>query len=419
MTELDSLTKKSTSYEEIDDFDDVPVGSASVFSTIFNLTNTIIGSGLLAVPLAFQYSGYIGGTVLLLLAWILSAFAMYQLTVVCIKTKLWTYKELSDKVGGKFVSVLVQLSVFCYCTGTCITYPIFLGGFIPHIFSIFFPNTILVDRHLNILIMSFCVIYPISMFKNLSALKYTSFLALICVVYTTLAIVIEFFTTYFDNYSTNPPTLFNFNVSFFRGFPYMTCAFTAHFNVLRFYLELKNRSLTKMTIAATSSTFISFIAYFTIGIFGYFSISPNVTGNILVDYPSDDYPMVVACLLFCIVMSVSFPLVHHAQREICDNLIFLNWTESTTRRISLSLILISVCLFLAVAVEEIGVVLGYNGSIFGVLIVYIFPSYLCFKIQEKWNVMSIVSLFIMALGFALMVLGVVLTALNQFKYFDD
>ncbi|KAL7720220.1 Amino acid transporter transmembrane domain-containing protein [Entamoeba marina] len=148
-------------------------------------------------------------------------------------------------------------------------------------------------------------------------------------------------------------------------------------------------------------------------------MSPNVSGNILVDYPTDDYPMLIACFLFCIVMSASFPLVHHAQRDIFDKLVFAGWKDSTTRRVSLSLVLISLCVFLAVAVEEINIVLGYNGSIFGVLIVYIFPAFFCFRTQKKWNLWKIISILLMILGVVLMVLGIVLTSLNQFGVFDD
>ncbi|KAL7720221.1 Amino acid transporter [Entamoeba marina] len=238
-SESDSLISSTYNVEINEQPPGEPVGKASPFSTVFNLTNTIIGSGTLAIPLAFQYSGYVGGTSLLLMAWILSAFAMFLLTKVSIQTGLWTYKEISEKVGGKVISLIVQFSIFCYTTGTCIAYPIFLGGFIPHICSIFAPNTILVDRHMDIMIVCFCIIYPISMFKNLDALKYTSLLALLCVIYTTLTATTEFFTTYLDNYQDNPPNIFNANISFLRGFPYMTCAFTAHYNVLRLYAELK------------------------------------------------------------------------------------------------------------------------------------------------------------------------------------
>ena len=76
-----------------------------------------------------------------------------------------------------------------------------------------------------------------SMFKNLSALKFTSFICLVCIIYTTITAIVEFFIKdeYFNNVHNGEITPFEANVSFFKGFPYMTCAFTAHYNVLRFY----------------------------------------------------------------------------------------------------------------------------------------------------------------------------------------
>ncbi|ELP94964.1 vacuolar amino acid transporter, putative [Entamoeba invadens IP1] len=398
------------------EYKDDPTGSNGIFGTMFNLANTIIGSGTLAIPLAFQFSGYVGGPVLLLVAWFLSAFAMYLLTYVCVKTHMWTYKEISEKIGGKWLSYLVQISIFCYTTGTCIAYPIFLGGFMPHIFSTFAPRTILVDRHFDIMIIGFCVVYPLSMFKNLSALKYASLLCLVCVIYTTITTIIETFTTYFDNFENNPPVWFNADIQFLRGFPYMTCAFTAHYNVLRFYSELKGRSIKKMNLIVLVSTFVSFLVYLLIGLFGYFSLNPNLTGNILVDYPTSDIPMFIACISFCLVMSLSFPLVHHAQRDIFDKLVFAGWEDSQVRRVSLSLILISVCMFLAAAVEQISTVLAYNGSIFGSLVVYIFPSVFAFKVAKgplKW-----ISLGIFIIGIIMGGIGLGITIANQFNAFD-
>ncbi|BFU25814.1 amino acid transporter, putative [Entamoeba histolytica HM-1:IMSS-B] len=393
-----------------------PIGTAGIPGTIFNLANTVIGSGTLAIPLAFQYSGYTGGITLLLIAWILSAFAMYLLTYVSAKTKLWTYKDISLKVGGKIISYIVQISIFCYTTGTCIAYPIFLGGFMPHVFSTFAGSTILVDRHFDIMIVCFCIIIPISLFKNLSALKYSSLISLACIIYTTLTSCIEFFTTYHDNIDSHPPQVFNLSVEFLRGFPYMTCAFTAHYNVLRFYSELKNRSITKMNVIVVSSTLCSFVVYLLIGLFGYFSLTPNITGNILVDYPTSDIPMFVACCSFCIVMTTSFPLVHHAQRDLFDKLVFSGWQESNIRRITLSLVLISLCMFLATGIEQISTVLAYNGSIFGALVVYVFPAFFAFRVATgllKW-----VSLGVMIIGFILGGIGLTITILTQFGVFD-
>ena len=77
--EVDSILEKPTEQNPNE-----PIGHASMFSTIFNLAKTIIGSGTLSIPLAFYYSGYIGGTLLLILAWALSAFGMHLLTYAAI-----------------------------------------------------------------------------------------------------------------------------------------------------------------------------------------------------------------------------------------------------------------------------------------------------------------------------------------------
>ena len=395
-----------------------PKGNAGMLSTIFNLSNTIIGSGTLSIPLAFYYSGYLGGTLLLILAWALSAYGMHLLTYASVKTKLYTYKGISEEIGGKIIGKIVQICVFCYTTGTCIMYPIFLGGFFPHVFEVFAPGTILCDRHFCIMMVCFLVIFPLAIPKNLSGLKYASILALICIIYTAIAMFIQMFVTYQDNIETNPPTPIHFNIQMFRGFPFLTVSFCGHYNLLRFYGELKNRTMRKMDVIAVCSTLVAFVVYFTIGLSGYLSLNPNLDGgNVLVNYSTDDIPMYIACIGFCIVVSLSFPLVHHAQRDLFDKLVFPNWEESNTRRIILSLIIISFCMFAATAVEKISIVLAYNGSIFGALVVYIFPAYFGFKVGEGFT--KYFSVFIMILGVCLSLIGVTITTLNEIGVFDE
>ncbi|KAL7712884.1 Amino acid transporter [Entamoeba marina] len=154
-------------------------GHASFFSTVFNLANTIIGSGTLAIPFAFLNSGWGIGIGLLFCAWALSAVTMIFLTIVAEKTQQMTYKDISYHVGGRYLSIVVQLSAFCYTTGTCIGYVIFLGGFVPHLFGDS-DDEWFSDRSLVITIMTILIL-PLSFFKNLSALGFTSILSILCV----------------------------------------------------------------------------------------------------------------------------------------------------------------------------------------------------------------------------------------------
>eukprot|EP00471_Norrisiella_sphaerica_P012048 CAMPEP_0184504326 /NCGR_PEP_ID=MMETSP0113_2-20130426/52406_1 /TAXON_ID=91329 /ORGANISM="Norrisiella sphaerica, Strain BC52" /LENGTH=137 /DNA_ID=CAMNT_0026893965 /DNA_START=71 /DNA_END=485 /DNA_ORIENTATION=- len=83
------------SFDDADDvphpaFDDVdehgnpkrPPGEASMFSCIINLSNTILGAGMLGLPHAFANSGYLLGSILLVVFATLSAFGLHLLAEI-------------------------------------------------------------------------------------------------------------------------------------------------------------------------------------------------------------------------------------------------------------------------------------------------------------------------------------------------
>ncbi|KAL7716109.1 Amino acid transporter [Entamoeba marina] len=381
----------------------LPLGESGVFGTIFNIANTIIGNGTLAMPFAMLYSGWGGGLVLLVIAWILSNITIYLLTRCCEITNKATYKEVSEVIGGPRLSIIVQTVAMFYTTGTCIGYIIFLGGFLPHLVG---QGSFYSDRTLLLVFICFLLIYPLSFSKTLDALKYFSVGAVVCVTYTAIVITIESFTTYtaLDVHS------FKTNWTSLRGFPIMTGAFCCHYNVFRFYVELKNRSSIKLAIIAVVASSIALLAYSIVGVFGYKSIGNDVVGNILVAYPRSDIPIMIACGSFCFIMAASFPLVHHAQRGLLDVMLFEHWKDHPVRRICESLILVSFVILVAVAVKDIEIVLAYNGAAFGALIVYIFPAYFLYKLSSGWE--KIISLIIAIIGVFIGLLGLTLTTLD-------
>ena len=81
------------------------MGQASTFSSISNLANTIMGSGMLGLPHAFAESGYVLGTVFLLVAATAASAALHMLSVCAQRTGT----PSSFYSVCKFVAASVQL----------------------------------------------------------------------------------------------------------------------------------------------------------------------------------------------------------------------------------------------------------------------------------------------------------------------
>eukprot|EP01013_Petalomonas_cantuscygni_P029819 TRINITY_DN55703_c0_g1_i1.p1 TRINITY_DN55703_c0_g1~~TRINITY_DN55703_c0_g1_i1.p1 ORF type:complete len:743 (-),score=157.16 TRINITY_DN55703_c0_g1_i1:370-2598(-) len=70
--------------------------ASSFGATVINMINNIVGAGVLSLPWAMAQSGWIGGSVLLLLIAFFSTISMILLIRASTVTSLWTYPDLAD-----------------------------------------------------------------------------------------------------------------------------------------------------------------------------------------------------------------------------------------------------------------------------------------------------------------------------------
>lgn len=88
-------------------------GQSTLPQTIFNSTNVLIGVGILSLPMAMKYAGWIPGTILLALAALVTAYTA-RLLGKCMETdqSLVTYADLAYISFGQRVRIGVSV-LFC------------------------------------------------------------------------------------------------------------------------------------------------------------------------------------------------------------------------------------------------------------------------------------------------------------------
>ena len=165
---------------------------ASVKSSIFNLLNTAVGAGILALPYATAQVGWILALVLFAGCAILNA---YQLHINSMAAKVYrpksSYKVLSNasiKYLSYFVDIIIAIAEF----GACCAYLIIVGKLWPDIIRHFDENlnAILYDRRLWIGIYFVLFILPCIYWRKLDALRHVSFIAMLCYVYITIVVLV-------------------------------------------------------------------------------------------------------------------------------------------------------------------------------------------------------------------------------------
>ena len=119
--------------------------------------------------------------------------------------------------------------------------------------------------------MTYGIVFPLSLLKNMSSLRFTSVLGFVCICYISLLVFVEYFIV-----TTDIPANWGranvFQVSIrgiFGSFPLIIFSFLYQPNIPAIYTELKHKSLQRMDKVLVLATIISVSIYVLVGIFGY------------------------------------------------------------------------------------------------------------------------------------------------------
>jgi Transmembrane amino acid transporter protein len=118
---------KDVDYDSEDGEDDlvdilVPGGSAGMFPTMFNLANTAIGAGTLAIPFAISQAGLALGVIVLVVCGIMAAFSSNLLMVSAEYAGGSSYKDLAVSAFGRWGARTVEASLVLLTYGTLCAY---------------------------------------------------------------------------------------------------------------------------------------------------------------------------------------------------------------------------------------------------------------------------------------------------------
>eukprot|EP00792_Barthelona_sp_PAP020_P012398 TRINITY_DN7057_c0_g1_i1.p1 TRINITY_DN7057_c0_g1~~TRINITY_DN7057_c0_g1_i1.p1 ORF type:complete len:413 (+),score=98.64 TRINITY_DN7057_c0_g1_i1:62-1300(+) len=395
----------------IDDLIVIKEEGASVQATTFNLANTIIGAGVLALPYAFSCAGLGVGMFLLIFTGFMAICSFKFLADACTETQQFSYRGISEYIFGTGVAKYLELFVTAYTLGSCCGYPIIISDSVPLVLDKYIEsNSFFMTRHGVILIVVIFIFLPFSIPKKINFLRFTSFMCLIFIAYLVFLIV----WWYPSHPIPSEPIIYvKANQHLFLALPYLTVSFTAHYNLPNLYKELEGRNPKKMMKVIIMSVIVCLIAYTLAGVFGYLSWRSETMDDILKNYISKDkfdtLLFSLARMGIAIAIGFSFPLVHFALRRSLQSIIWGNEDEGWTRHLSLTFVVISLCTIVAWNVESLGTVLAFSGSIAGMFIVFILPSLFKIKLSKSrfFSKDNALPLFILIMGCIFSVLGTI------------
>lgn len=288
---------------------------ATTFSSSISLVKTILGAGLLSIPLAFSTDGIVLGILLILLAALTSGYGMFLQAYVSqyVPRGHATFFNVCSITYPK-LSVVFDFAIAIQCAGCALSYLVLVGDLMPTIVKI----KGIEDLRTAWICISALIIVPLSFLRNLDSLKYSSILGLVAIFYLSVLVIAHYFVgdiTLEGNIDLFPSSI----TGVFSTFSIVVFAYTGHQNMFSIINEAKDKSLSSLAELVNFAILLSTALFVAVGLTGYLTFGDIVNGNVILMYPAS---FTTTLARFCIVLMVtfSFPLMFHPARISVNNI---------------------------------------------------------------------------------------------------
>ncbi|RIA96061.1 vacuolar amino acid transporter 5 [Glomus cerebriforme] len=408
------------------------IGIASRFSCMINLANTILGTGMLAMPAAVASVGLLLGSMMIIFAATTSGLGLYFLSRSATHTdgRNSSFFAIS-KLTYPSAALLFDAAIAIKCFGVAVSYLIIVGDLMPQVIngSLGFSNeySIFMDRRFWITAFMFIII-PLAFLKKLDSLRHTSFIAIVAVIYLVFIVIYHYFGPDYKAPPKEKIHLIKISTKFFTNLPIFIFAFTCHQNIFSIYNELVDNSQTNINNVVTGAIGTTTTIYQIIGLLGYLSFGDDVLPNVISMYETNVF-VTIGRIAFVICILFSYPLQAHPARACLDK-IFSFKSNSTNGYIKLSspetlnikfIILTSGILIssytIAILVSKLDLVLAFVGSTGSTIISFILPGLFYYKIHENdpWDRKKILAACLTFYGLCVMTICLTLNIVKVYS----
>ena len=448
-------------------------GKDSSTTAGIQIANTIMGAGILAIPLLMSYLGILIGTIILVFLAIVTIYTVYILMRCHQITGKSGYSMFGKITLGKVGSILVKIIIIINNMGICICYLRIFGEVFQTIIQSFVSkdSKLMTNWHNYIFILIGGVILFFFIFiKNISSLKKVSYIGVIAVLaFVILLTVLLLYKTIASELDSDVSWKFLLpDCSFpqaFQAVPTVFIAFLFQFNVFPIYYSLKNRSMRAMFRATKIGVIASLVIFLLVGIVGFLLYgffdnydeenyqeiygeknNGSATYDTILDKLNDDMILykgnnvfvviiiIIICVSFIITCLASFPILFLSLRanyinalEVCrrarnndiQSLQVIHGQLEKRKHVTLSkkiLIIITIVLYLfliaiAILIYNLTTLFTVIGIIAGTFIAFILPNIFYIRIVKisEKNYSLVLSFIILGIGIFFFIMCLVMS----------
>ena len=408
-------------------------GKDSIKASGAQIANTIMGAGILSIPIIMRYLGLLLGIIFI----IFLAFCTIYSVFILIRCHEITGKNGFSMLGkitmGKFGSILIKVIIIINNLGFCIAYFRIFGEVVQTIIQGWVsPESFWANNWHNFIYIIICsfIMFSFIFIKNLSALKKVAYMGVSVVLIFSFGLTLLFIHKGIHHYlDSNISWIFlKPNCSFSEAFhviPSVFLAFLFQFNVFPIYLSLKEKNLETMMKATKIGVGYSLFIFLIVGIVGFLLYGLNMNDTLLNNFSDDmtkfrdisgfiKFLIIIISVSFVTTCLTSFPILYLSLREnFVNSLIFcmknMNIKEKKDNNKNFisekGLLIITVVLYIliivmAIVLPKLKTIFSIVGATAGTFIAFILPNLFYIRICKisKKNYNLFLPMFFFGLG---------------------
>ncbi|KAJ7943279.1 putative Amino acid transporter [Quillaja saponaria] len=397
--------------------DEESYSGASFIGSVFNLSTTVIGAGIMALPAAMKVLGLGLGIGAIIFVALLTETSLEMLMRFSRVGKAGSYGEVMENAFGIAGRKVLQISVLINNVGILVVYMIIIGDVLSGTSSSgihhagvlegWFGEHWLTGRTFVLLVTTIFVFAPLACFKRIDSLRYSSALA-VALAIVFLVITAGITVTKLLNGSISMPRLLpkvTDITSFwnlFTAVPVIVTAFVCHYNVHTIDTELGDSSLIQPVVRASLA--LCSIVYIFTSLFGFLLFGESTLDDVLANFDTNlDIPYGnlfndVVRLSYAFHLMLVFPIMLFPLRLNFDGLLFPSARPLVLDNCRFSLMSTGLICFVYVAanfIPSIWDAFQFTGATATVCLGFVFPAAIALRdphgtATKKDQILSIV-----------------------------
>mmetsp|Transcript_69310 Transcript_69310/g.129453 ORF Transcript_69310/g.129453 Transcript_69310/m.129453 type:complete len:492 (+) Transcript_69310:68-1543(+) len=426
------------------------LGLSSPFAGSVVLANTLLGgSGMLGIPRAFSTAGYLLGSLLIVVSGYFSAQGSHllQCSAVRLGQVPSSFEVCSREVLPWWARWIVDAAVAIKCFGVACSYLIITGDLIPPALTFFGVNIEETLLRRLVITLAFCIAGPLACLPRLTALRYTSMVTVMIVVWTSLLIFLFYAgicepcatPPHSDEHSMDSPFVSNVSLasirmlavndnefpagtrpcngapfdeigsdftSMLKALPVFVFGFTCQQNVFTVCNEVRGLTRRRMNGIIFAAYMVAGAAFYFAALLSYRTFGDALDSDVLKSYPDESALAQATRILFACVAVFSYPLQIHPSRVSCIALLRMllgdHLASTNCTYWIFTIILLAGSYWVAFYLDNLGKILGIVGATGSTAVTFILPGLIYLNVYPTWHAKRVAAAIQLLLGCVIM-----------------